>query len=124
MNYLKVNTMVKYSVPALIAAVLSGCSAGGIERSNDHNSKFAPVNAVDSGIMSISYLNQGASIVTNARREDAFEKMYNECSGKYELVDERGATTTGATYITETNTGAVASTSSYNYATFYFRCVD
>ena len=124
MSSLNAIQVTKLSTIALVMAVLSGCSAGGIERNNDHKSKFAPVNAVDSGVMSISYLNQGASVVINARREDAFEKMFNECSGKYELLQEGRSTSTGPTYITATDSGAIASTSSSNYATFYFRCVE
>jgi len=36
----------------------------------------------------VKYLNQGASFVIKARRDDAYKKMYKLCNGRYKIVSE------------------------------------
>lgn len=50
-------------------------------------SKYAPSGYKQTGI--VKYLNQGADVVIEARREDAFKQMYGACGGpEYEILNE------------------------------------
>lgn len=49
-------------------------------------SKYAPANYQEKG--SIQYLNAGADLLIEKRREDAFKQMYEACNGEYEIVRE------------------------------------
>ena len=54
---------------------------------NPSNSQYAPLN--EQGIAGeISYCNAGAKSVRDARREDAYKKMFASCGGPYEIVRE------------------------------------
>lgn len=46
----------------------------------------APVNEINGGV--VSYLNQGAKSIIEARRKDAYKKMHNACSGNYRILQE------------------------------------
>ncbi|GGB45976.1 hypothetical protein K8B83_04900 [Shewanella inventionis] len=116
-----------FIVPIATIIFLSGCTSADILRKPGEVSKqsqYAPQNetpkANNIGIM--RYLNEGAEFVREARREDAYKKMYNLCNGKYELVDEADSETTPTTFINETSTGFTAQTLSSTYTYIYFRC--
>ena len=70
-----------------VAVVLSGCTASKVNTRNPSNSQYAPLN--ESGVTGeISYCNAGAKSVRDARREDAYKKMFASCGGPYEIVRE------------------------------------
>ncbi|MCG7584591.1 hypothetical protein [Photobacterium sp. OFAV2-7] len=107
------------------ALLLIGCSAGEIQSNTDHLSPYAPLNASDTGIHSIAYLDEGADLVRDARREDAFKKMFDYCDGRYVLLDEQGQVVGGnQTIHQETLDGYISTTLSSRYRTFYFKCAD
>jgi hypothetical protein len=71
----------------LIGAVaLTACTASQVNTKIPETSRYAPVNEEAEG--EVSYLNAGAKAVRNARREDAYKKMYEHCGGSYEIVRE------------------------------------
>ncbi len=75
----------------LVTAVVSGCvsTAGQVKM---RPSAYAPVNEQHSG--NITYCNAGAQSLRNARREDAYKKIFEACnatSGVYEIVREEEA---------------------------------
>lgn len=68
-------------------AMLSGCAASSVNVRGPANSAYAPIN--ESGVSGeISYCNAGAKTVRDARREDAYKKMYASCGGPYEITRE------------------------------------
>ena len=72
--------------------LLSGCSASSVSTSGPETKPYAPSNKTADG--DLRYLNAGAKAVVDARRDDAYRKMYAHCGGPYEIVreeDERGA---------------------------------
>lgn len=66
--------------------LLASCSASGVDP--DPGGKYAPANLEGADGM-VSYIAAGVKSVVTARRNDAYEKMYNHCGGKYEIVDEK-----------------------------------
>jgi hypothetical protein len=68
------------------AMVLTACTASQVSTKIPETSRYAPVNEEVDG--EVSYLNEGAKAVRNARREDAYKKMYEHCGGPYEIVRE------------------------------------
>lgn len=76
----------------ITALVLLSCAASPVATKIPETSPYAPVNDEVDG--EVSYLNAGAKSVRNARREDAYKKMYEHCGGPYEIVreeDQEGA---------------------------------
>ena len=74
-------------LPILCAAgLLAACSASSVKTTIPETSRYAPVNDDVDG--EVSYLNAGAKTVRNARREDAYKKMYEHCGGPYKIVRE------------------------------------
>jgi len=71
-----------------IVVLLSGCSASMVSTRGGSNSAYAPSNENQRPGGLIKYLNQGASSVIKARREDAYKKMFRYCSGNYRIVKE------------------------------------
>ena len=70
-----------------LCAALAGCTASNVNVRNPSNSQYAPLN--EQGIAGeISYCNAGAKSVRDARREDAYKKMFASCGGPYEIVRE------------------------------------
>lgn len=67
---------------------LVGCSASNVVKpEGKSNSKYAPQN--EAGINGIvKYLNKGGEFVKKTRRDDAYKKMYENCNGKYNIVNE------------------------------------
>lgn len=67
---------------------LVGCSASNVVRpEGKSNSKYAPQNeAGRNGV--VKYLNKGGEFVKKARRDDAYKKMYENCNGEYNIVNE------------------------------------
>jgi hypothetical protein len=74
------------------ALMVAGCSASRVNTAIPETGRYAPANEQVDG--EVSYLNAGAKSVRNARREDAYKKMYEHCGGPYEIVreeDQEGA---------------------------------
>ncbi len=65
---------------------LTACSASQVRTTIPETSSYAPVDEQVDG--EVSYLNAGAKTVRNARREDAYKKMYEHCGGPYKIVRE------------------------------------
>ena len=68
------------------ALILAGCSAGAVNTSGPETKPYAPSNKTADG--DVRYLNAGAKSVRDARRDDAYRKMYEHCGGPYEIVRE------------------------------------
>lgn len=68
----------------LALILLVGCA--GVNHQRATKSEFAPVNYDVIG--TVNYLNQGADFIIKGRRENAFRTMYDECNGKYEILEE------------------------------------
>jgi hypothetical protein len=66
--------------------MLTACTASEVSTKIPETGRYAPVNEEADG--EVSYLNIGAKAVRNARREDAYKKMYEHCGGPYEIVRE------------------------------------
>lgn len=77
----------KLLVLVTCSVALVGCSASSVNLRGPSSSMYAPLNEAQS-TGEISYCNAGAKVVRDARREDAYRKMYESCSGKYEIVRE------------------------------------
>lgn len=74
-------------ISLLVACLaLTACSSSQVRTEIPETSRYAPVNDQVNG--EVSYLNAGAKAVRNARREDAYKKMYEHCGGSYEIVRE------------------------------------
>lgn len=70
-----------------LITIVAGCSASNVNVRGPSNSLYAPIN--ESGVEGeISYCNAGAKTVRDARREDAYKKMYAYCGGAYEITRE------------------------------------
>lgn len=63
-----------------------GCSAGTVNSSGPETKPYAPSNNTADG--DVRYLNAGAKVVRDARRDDAYKKMFAHCGGPYEIVRE------------------------------------
>jgi hypothetical protein len=70
----------------VVATFLCGCSSGNVNTAGPETKPYAPTNVTADG--DIRYLNAGAKSVRDARREDAYKKMYAHCGGPYEIVRE------------------------------------
>ncbi|MCK9455531.1 MAG: hypothetical protein WCY51_07480 [Sulfurimonas sp.] len=110
--------MTKFIVASTILTIIfSGCTAkiehmpGSIEKS-----KYAPINSEEQYGL-VSYLNGGASSVREARREDAYKKMYEACSGKYKIIDESNKNS-GAMFISNGNGGGFMANTNKIYIKF------
>lgn len=106
----------KYTLGPLLAATLTACSATMVNRPGSSGSAYGPTNEANRpGV--IKYLNQGASGVVNARREDAYKQMHSSCGGRYKIVGE-GPQAGGTTISNMGNGTLYASTSEWWYITF------
>ena len=77
----------KFFLCLTVLTLLSGCTASNVNVHGPSQSAYAPTNeAGTSG--EISYCNAGAKLVRDARREDAYKKMYTSCGGAYEIIRE------------------------------------
>lgn len=78
----------KYLLLLILCApmLLAACSASSVKTDIPEKSRYAPVGDDVDG--EVSYLNAGAKSVRNARREDAYKKMYEHCGGPYKIVRE------------------------------------
>jgi hypothetical protein len=81
-------TLMKRHGFALVVLLLliAGCSAGAVNSSGPETKPYAPTNNTADG--DVRYLNAGAKAVRDARRDDAYKKMYAHCGGPYEIVRE------------------------------------
>jgi len=70
----------------VLSIVVTGCSAGNVNSSSPETKPYAPTNNTADG--DVRYLNAGAKKVRDARRDDAYKKMYAHCGGPYEIVRE------------------------------------
>ena len=95
---------------------LTGCTATMVSAPGKNTtSRYAPINETSRpGI--IKYLNAGDSEVIQARREDAYKKMYKACNGKYKIINEGSQLKNGA--IIPIGSGAYYSQSEYLYINF------
>lgn len=85
-----------YSIFIVILFILSGCGAKNVVKpGGKSDSKYAPQNeASRNGI--VKYLNDGSSYIVKSRREDAYKIMYQNCNGKYNIVNEKVGSKGGA----------------------------
>jgi hypothetical protein len=104
---------------ALAGAVsLAGCVSADMVSPPNSASPYAPLNeGARSGV--IKYLNAGADIVREQRREDAYKQMHQACNGRYR-IDAEGPNPEGGTVI---NSGASAFIVPSNYWYIQFSCV-
>ncbi|WP_199611550.1 hypothetical protein [Flocculibacter collagenilyticus] len=120
--------MKKALISITYVALLAGCTSADVLRHPGEvakTSKYAPQNErkTENNIGVMRYLNEGASFVREARREDAYKKMFTMCEGKYDIIAETDSETTPITYTSETNTGFVSQTVSSSYRYIHFKCV-
>lgn len=104
----------------VLAATLAGCRASMVvSPGRSSTSAYAPVNeAKRPGI--IKYLNEGVQAVRTARRENAYQQMYEACGGAYRITQE-GSHAEGGAVIPVGNM-AIYDESQYLYIAF--ECVD
>jgi hypothetical protein len=99
---LAMNTSLKIVIPIFLFA-LTSCTAQMIVPPGNTKSKYAPANqSSNKGI--VKYSTEGARSVVEARREDAYKRMYSACGGRYIIVSE-GMKPEGA-YSMPVNTGS------------------
>ncbi|WP_454781687.1 hypothetical protein [Legionella sp. WA2022007384] len=67
----------------IYSLLMVGCSADMLV---SPTSKYGPTDGDKTG--RIRYLAEGASTVIEARRNDAFKKMYNACNGHYKILGD------------------------------------
>jgi hypothetical protein len=114
-------TMKMYVVLALVSGII-GCTSATLVKapgSSDIPSEYSPLNKPDDNLGTVAYLNEGAKAVRDARRKDAYKKMYEACSGKYVLLGE------GSSESNPTFTSYESTTFSTTPTTVYinFKCV-
>lgn len=63
--------------------LIAGCGADMLV---SPGGKYGPTDGDKAG--RIKYLAEGVSSVIEARRNDAFKKMYNACNGHYKILDD------------------------------------
>jgi hypothetical protein len=98
---------------------LIGCAAQMVVNPGSQaDSPYSPINeASRPGI--IRYLSEGAQPVKEARRNDAYRKMYEACGGKYRILREGSRSEGGV--VVPTGSGALYADSQYIY--IEFECV-
>jgi len=105
---------------------LTACTSADMLRTpgaSPEKSKYAPQNeSSNNSVGVVRYLNEGASFVVDARREDAYKQMFNSCNGKYEIIAETDSESLPTTFINQTSTGYMAQTVSSTYRFIHFRC--
>lgn len=70
---------------------MSGCKSATLVRvpgTSDIPSQYAPLNRQDNDFGIVSYLDEGSKAVRDARKKDAYKKMYEVCDGRYVVLDE------------------------------------
>lgn len=103
-------------VIAACLVFLSGCAtAEMVNPPGGSGAAYAPSNDSSRPGM-IKYLNQGADFVIKGRRDDAYKKMSEACSGKYSIVSE-GPNSEGGTVMPVGNS-MMFMQSQYWYITF------
>lgn len=88
-------------------------------------SQYAPINeTVETRPIGItSYMNEGVSAVREARREDAYKKMFNACNGKYKILGESSSETGDFYYAQNMGSATYISNLSSSYVYIKFECV-
>jgi len=111
----------KYIALLEILILLSGCTTANLVRAPGDNApkEYAPINSGDSTYGVVNYLNEGASFVTNARRKDAYKKMYEACNGKYKILGE-ASNESNPMFVQQ---GNITNTFTSSYVSFAFECV-
>ena len=126
-------SVIRTSLPRLSLLCLSLTLGGCLTTANmvkhplsiKTQSQYAPDSEKESnGVGVVSYMNEGIGTIREARREDAYKKMYEACNGKYDIYDETSAYT-NPIYITQKSQGhntynTYSAQSEYRY--FYFVC--
>ncbi len=80
------NKQIAHALYPTLALMACSCTATMVQDPNSgSNSLYAPINYKDrTGV--VKFLNQGASMVRESRREDSYKKMYNSCGGAYRII--------------------------------------
>jgi hypothetical protein len=90
------------------------------------SSQYAPKNQQTqaNGRGVVNYLNEGASIVREGRKEDAYKQMFKACDGEYIILGESNSETS-PTYVSNSNGLGGITTSSFSstYVYIHFECV-
>ena len=85
---MKKNMCLLFCLTVLVSA---GCSSANLvldSRANTVPQEYAPMNKQKEKYGVVNYLNEGADFVIQARRKDAFKKMFESCDGKYIVINE------------------------------------
>ncbi|MFV8784415.1 hypothetical protein ACNKU7_18510 [Microbulbifer sp. SA54] len=107
----------------LLVGLLSGCTSATLVKApgvSSIPSEYAPVNAGSDNFGTVKYLDEGAAAVRDARKKDAYKKMYEACNGKYAILDA-GSSESNPTFSTHGNL-TFAATSSTVFINF--KCVE
>lgn len=118
--------MKKFIAVVLIISI-SGCTANMVQHPYAAKtvSKYAPTNEQQdtSGVGITSYMNEGHSSVREARREDAYKKMYEACDGEYVILGQ-SSSETGDFYYTQgmSNGNSYTTNLSSTYVYIKFQC--
>jgi hypothetical protein len=108
----------KALVLSFLILAASGCTTASMVNYPGRNtSAYGPSNA-SSLPGTISYLNQGADIVIQRRRDNAYKQMYDACNGRYSILSEGSQTQGGVA----TSMGSSTFYSPAQYWYISFKC--
>ena len=102
-----------------LTTLLLFVSCGSTDVTKPSRPEHAPKDYKPKGV--VKYHNDGMEAIKNSRKEDAFERMYDNCSGKYKVIEEGPRDETGISH-GGANGGAVWGTSHYWYISY--ECLD
>ena len=109
-------------VALLVAFNLCSCIGATMVVPAHGSSKYGPQNT-RGRVGIVKYLNQGAGFVINSRRNDAYEMMYDDCGGKYDIIGE-GPKYEDYAYVTKIGDTWLAGAGTSEYWYIRYRCVD
>lgn len=107
----------------LLVGVLIGCTSATLVKTpgvSSIPSEYAPVNAASDNFGTVKYLDEGISAVREARKKDAYKKMYEACNGKYAILNT-GASESNPVFSTQGNLTFTATSST---VFINFKCVE
>lgn len=106
----------------ILCLLLSGCATSH-EVIEPTKSRFGPVDQSQRGV--VKYLAQGMDSIVRARREDAMETMYENCHGKYRILQEAmQADGSGSMAVPMSSGGWMAFSNSQKYVYIQYECVE
>ncbi|MCJ8293107.1 MAG: hypothetical protein MJK15_01755 [Colwellia sp.] len=116
--------MNKLSTVLPIALLLGACTSSNFTPPGQATaSKYAPVQASAAQQLGrVTYMTSGADFVVEARREDAYKKMYKACNERYVIVKEGTSSSAGQIY--QTTSSGLTFGGGFDYRTIYFDCVE